>query len=265
MAWNIFLSKAEREIRIKDLNKVAEYLAIITNHESPKSLIDEASTGLNKFIADLPAERRIALKNKLISDSILDTAEQEKNAEIFKKFGLAENKSLKEMIFHFFGMDDNWPVWRNLLGGLMVHSPEYPTYFIPAFTQAKAAGEAKDLKKGEGVRGLLTGALEGIAVGALVSGKKLKFGEMGPYILMGAGLQYFSSKVFPWLGEKMGRQIYNNKKRLNFVNLEEKIAVKLPKDENLSTNLEKPSTSKPGFAGRSLYKNQYNNAGNLKV
>lgn len=114
----------------------------------------------------------------------------------------------KKVIFNFFGMNKTWPIWRNLAGGLMVHSPEYPTYFIPAYTQAKASGEAKDLKKGEGPRGLITGGLEGVAVGALVSGRHLHWKQMGPYILLGAGLQYFSSKFFPWLGEKMGREIY---------------------------------------------------------
>lgn len=197
----------------------------------------------------------------LLSQNALEKIEKH------KMINLKDKKSLKEMFYHFFGMDEHWPIWRNLLGGFMVHSPEYPTYFIPAFTQASATGEAKDLKKGEGFRGILTGALEGIAVGALVSGRRLKFSEMGPYILMGAGLQYFSSKFFPWIGEKMGRQVYNNKKLLNFVSPDEKIAVKLPEDENSSSGQDKPNVSKPEFSGKNLYKNPYKNTygGNLKI
>lgn len=143
-----------------------------------------------------------ALKKDIFSEDAKAAAKLEK----IGKHDFAHHS--KEMIFNFFGMNHNWSLGRNLLGGLMVHCPEYPTYFIPAFTQAKATGEATELKKGEGPRGIITGGLEGIAVGALVSGEMLRPREMGPYILLGAGLQLFSSKVFPWLGEKLGRQIY---------------------------------------------------------
>lgn len=125
-----------------------------------------------------------------------------------KKPGFSADKSWKDIVFHFFAMNENWPVGRCLMGAFMVHLPEYPTYIIPAFSQAKATGEAKELKKGEGIRGLLTGGLEGVAIGALVSGQNIKIKEMGPYILLGAGLQLFSSTVFPWVGEKIGRSVY---------------------------------------------------------
>lgn len=117
-------------------------------------------------------------------------------------------KSIKEIFYNFLGMNEDWHVGRNILGGFMVHAPEYPTYIIPAYTQAKATGDASSLKRGEGPRGLITGMLEGVAVGALVSGKKLNPKEMGPYILLGAGMQLFSATVFPWLGEKIGQYEY---------------------------------------------------------
>lgn len=126
-------------------------------------------------------------------------------------------KKIKQIFYEFFGMRKNWNWKRNVLGLFMVHAPEYPTYLIPAYTQAKATGSAKDLKKGEGLRGVLTGMLEGLAVGALVSGEKLKLKEMIPFIALGAGLQYFSSQFFPWIAEKVGKYNYlkNQKKLLN--------------------------------------------------
>lgn len=197
-----FLEKAENKIRNENLNKAAENLAILMDHTKSKKEIEDAAINFNSLFKNQTPERRAALKQKTCSDPILDSANG-------KDFKLPESKNAKDIIFHFFGMDENWPIWRSLLGGFLVHSPEYPTYFIPAFTQAKATGDAKELKKGEGPRGLITGGLEGVAVGALVSGKNIwNPREMLPYIVLGAALQLFSSKVFPWIGEKTGRLVY---------------------------------------------------------
>lgn len=145
---------------------------------------------------------------------------------------IKSDKGPKDIFYNFFGMDETWPLWRNVMGLVMVHSPEYPTYFIPAYTQSKATGEAGDLKKGEGPRGLITGGLEGIAVGALVSGRKLKFKEMVPYIGLGMGLQMISCTVFPWLGEKMGRNIYNKNNPSEALNTPSKVTLVQQRDNS---------------------------------
>ena len=145
----------------------------------------------------------------------------------------------------------------------MVHSPEYPTYFIPAFTQAKANGDAGDLKKGEGVRGIITGCMEGIAVGAIVSGKSFKMKEMAPYMACGAALQYFSCKVFPLLGEKCGKIIYKNnlaknQKTATSLNIVSPSSKENPVIKNVAT-----STLATMFKGN--YKNHMTNSGALKI
>lgn len=200
-----------------------------------------------KEYALLGKEEQRVLRKSLFSEDAREVLKENNNPDFQSK------KSWKELLFNFFGMNDHWPLKRNLLGAFMVHCPEYPTYFIPAYSQAKAKGEAQDLKKGEGYRGAIVGGLEGVAVGALVSGKKLKFGEMIPYILLGMGLQYFSSKVFPWLGEKLGRMVYER-------NLNKKQNNPPPKKEVAAL------PSKTTFKGFPLYnKSQINTSGNLKI
>lgn len=148
--------------------------------------------------------------NKFPNKDIRDYVFSSDFIDLANKEGVVdkEHKNAKEIFFEFFGMNKFWNTWRNVGGLLMVHCPEWPTYFIPAFTQAKASGTAHDMKKGEIPRGLITGALEGLAVGALVSGEKLKPREMGPYVILGAGLQLFSCLFFPWVGEKVGKSVY---------------------------------------------------------
>lgn len=165
--------------------------------------------------------------------------------------GTPTPKNTREILLHFFGMNENWKLGRNLLGGLMVHSPEYPTYFIPAYTQAKATGDAKELKKGEGPRGLITGGLEGVAVGALVSGEMLKPKEMIPYIILGAALQFFSSKFFPWIAEKLGKMQYDK------ANAKQELQKKsLNLTENTVENPLRQSMPAPKFNGKpSPYRN----------
>ncbi|MEI8129473.1 MAG: hypothetical protein WCG95_07645 [bacterium] len=177
---------------------------------------------------------------------------------------IKHTKGAKEIFYNFFGMNEHWKTGRNILGMVMVHSPEYPTYFIPAFTQTKETGNSGHIKEGEGIRGLITGGLEGIAVGALVSGAKLKPKEMIPYVILGAGLQYLSGKLFPWLGEKAGLYLYNKKIKQN-PDLAQGVK---PIDTEKSNEqpLSKTSTIKtpnPQFKGRSLYGNF--NSGSLKI
>lgn len=170
----------------------------------PNKMVED----LKMIVKSIPKEKTDLITN-IFSQDALDAIKAENLVTIPK------NKSIKEIVFHFFGMSDNWKLGRNVIGGLMVHSPEYPTYFMPAYTQSKATGDATELKKGEGARGLITGGLEGVAVGALVSGEFIKPQEMVPYIILGAGLQLFSSTVFPWLGEKCGSYIYNKRMKNN--------------------------------------------------
>lgn len=175
-------------------------------------LAAETQKLLNVLIPNLSTNKNVSpqksdLIKRIFSQDALETIKENKLVNI------PEAKSFKEVAMNFFGMNSLWSNPRNWLGFFMVHAPEYPTYLIPAFTQARATGDAKELKKGEGYRGLFTGGLEGIAVGALVSGNKLRTKEMIPYIILGAGLQLFSSKFFPWVAEKAGRAVYNKNLR----------------------------------------------------
>lgn len=118
----------------------------------------------------------------------------------------------KEVANKFFSTDKTWTWTRNILGAAMVYAPEIPAYFIPSYTQAKKTGCAKDLKHGEGIRGILTGGLEGMAVGAIVSGKDMKFSKIAPFIVFGAAIQFMSSLILPKIGERVGAFAYNKRK-----------------------------------------------------
>lgn len=166
----------------------------------PKKSVEYLKTAIDA----IPNKSQELFKELLSSDAL-------EAAQKYKMINIETTKSLKEVFYNFFGMNKHWNWKRNVAGIFMVHCPEYPTYFIPSFTQAQATGDASELKKGEGPRGLITGGLEGIAVGALVSGEFLKPREMVPYIALGMGLQYFSCKFFPWLGEKIGGYLYKKK------------------------------------------------------
>lgn len=122
------------------------------------------------------------------------------------------HQMLHNTAYKYLGMVDK-PNYlrRNIIGAFLVTLPEVPTYFIPAFTQAKATGTAKDIKKNEGARGLLTGSLEGLAVGAIVGNEQLCFESAIPFMLFGAAMQFVSSKVFPIVGESLGKLLYKGK------------------------------------------------------
>lgn len=204
----------------------------------------------------------IVINNHSNPAEALKALTSQDSLEIIEKSGSIKlgKDSPWDIVQHFFGMNKYWPTWRNVLGVIMVHCPEYPTYFIPAFTQAKQTGDAKELKKGEGPRGLITGGLEGIAVGALVSGEKLSAKTMIPYIFLGAGLQLISSLVFPWLGEKIGKYLYNK-------NINEK-ANEITPSSDISVNKDQTLTQAPNsntvqFKARLPYNKIYN--GNLKI
>lgn len=190
--------------------KWSEFFANKSRLENNK-ILDQISVELLNCVNDstiyknLCKEDQKVLKKRVFSDDL-------KNIYIKKELGGFEpSKTRGEIFYNFFGMNKNWKTGRNILGLVMVHCPEYPTYFIPTYSQTSQTGNPGHVKKGEKIRGLLTGGLEGLAVGALVSGEKLKGREMVPYIALGAGLQLLSSLLFPWLGEIVGKRVYKNR------------------------------------------------------
>lgn len=176
-----------------------------------------------------------------------------------KMYDVKTTKNLKEIFFNFFGMNKNWKLGRNIGGMFMVHCPEYPTYFIPSFSQSKDTGEASHVKKGEIPRGLITGGLEGIAVGALVSGEKLRGKEMIPYVFLGAGLQLISCTLFPWLGEKCGKYLYNKKMIKQGLNPNSKPEIQ----PETKTNVGGKDSAKTSFSGQNAYPKIY--SGSLRI
>lgn len=163
----------------------------------------ETMTDNERMAYDIPKDK--LSKIKLLSHENIETLRSNKFVNIKVEEGW------KDILSNFFGMHENWPVGRNSLGCFLVGLPEYPAYFIPAFTQAKNTGDAHELKKGEGTRGLITGGLEGIAVGALVSGRDISVKGLLPYVCLGMAMQFSSSKLFPVLGEKAGQILYRKK------------------------------------------------------
>jgi len=221
-------------------------------------LVPELETATDKMAFKIPKETLKLLKDTL-SPEALDIITNNKLANIE-----SETKSVKDIFYNFFAMNENWPLGRNIVGGLMVHCPEWPTYFIPSYTQAKATGDAGDLKKGEGARGIITGGLEGIAVGALVSGRVLKIKEMVPYIILGAALQLFSSKLFPWLGEKVGRVQYDKLHPKPKGDIVEKTTMPVNKPANFAAKpIQNPMAKSPAFKSKSLYSS--NSSNRMKV
>ena len=218
--------------------------------------VEKTESIIKAFFSDSSNEEKLKAVNDLKNDTDMHKSLLTEDAlDAVEKIvpSLNGSKGPMQIIYNFFGMNRNWGLSRNLFGGFLVHSPEYPTYFIPAYTQAKATGNAGDLKKGEGIRGLITGGLEGIAVGALVSGRRLKPGEMVPYLLLGAGLQYISSKVFPWLGEKAGQRVYKNNLKTSGKNHVQKA----PNVSDTTDNIA------PKFSG--IYNYGFNPKNNLKI
>lgn len=234
-----WLNKLEVDRTLRE-NKVKIFIKNFFNAKTPEELWE----------ASIPIKTSTEMHKPIFTEDAQDYIPKSAIENMDK--AKTHTKAMK-IIYNFFGMNRDWKLGRNLLGGFLVHSPEYPTYFIPAYTQTKATGDADDLKKGEGPRGLLTGALEGVAVGALVSGKTLKPGEMIPYMLLGAGLQFLSSKFFPWLAEKVGKRVYNKRLHMFGQNPVQKI--------NEAENTVKPPT--PKFSG--MYNYGFNPKGNLKI
>lgn len=162
-----------------------------------------------KVAAKAIQEHGGCIKQKFFSDEAWETIKG-------LKLGASESGAFfskaKQVVGKFFSIDGSWSWGRNLLGAFLVYCPEIPAYFIPSYTQAKKTGSAKDLKHGEGVRGLITGGLEGLAVGAIVSGKKMSAQKIAPYFVLGATIQFMSSLILPKIGEKVGTFVYNKHK-----------------------------------------------------
>lgn len=152
---------------------------------------------------------------------------------------IPENMSntLKKTFMKFLSFVPKAGLKRNVLGPLFVILPEIPAYLIPAYSEAKSTGSAENVKKGEGARGLLTGAFEGLAVGAIVSapeeketiinnvkktvqasvkdaGMDLSYKKIIPFVIVAAGVQFISSKIFPIIGEKLGQSLYTKNQSL---------------------------------------------------
>lgn len=122
------------------------------------------------------------------------------------------SNTFKNVFNEFFSTKKEWTMRRNIIGAFLVYLPEIPAYFIPSYTQSKNTGCAKDLKHGEGIRGLLTGGLEGMAVGAIVSKEHIRAGKIIPFAIFGAAVQLMSSLILPKIGEKVGTFVYNKRK-----------------------------------------------------
>lgn len=193
-------------------------------------------------------EEQIKQIKLVFSEEVLEEIKKHKLAN------LDSTKTLKEVFYYYFGMGENWHFSRNLLGMFLVQLPEYPSYLIPSYTQAKATGNATILKKTEGIRGVFTGCLEGIAVGALFSGERLKPKEMVPFIALGIAMQYISSKVFPFIAEKVGKRVYES----NLKTGADVSFTGLPKRPEL---IKKQTTPGQIFT----YSSQINFKGNLKI
>jgi len=219
--------------------------------ESIKSATDVMYKTLSesKFFKSLNNEEKYKVIKGTFSDNGQDNLQKNNHFNPMSKIG--------DLWKNYFGMDESWSFGRNALAFMLVQLPEVPAYFIPAYTQAKNAGDAKALKKGEGYRGLMSGALEGLAVGAIVSGKNMKFGkEMIPYVCIGASMQFLSSKIFPWVGEKFGSLQYvkkASKAALN-ANMTSQQLEKVP-----VTTQQKRVIQKPQIQG------QYTNSSNMKI
>lgn len=228
-----------------------------------------------KTVVNTAKENGHSVNHELLSKEASNAVKQHKfenddGGDLFSK--------AKQVVSKFFSINEDWNWKRNLKGAFLVYLPEIPTYFIPSYTQSKKTGCAKDLKHGEGIRGLLTGMLEGVAVGAIVSGKDMKAGKIVPFALLGAAIQLMSSLTLPKVGEKVGTFVYNKRKYAE--KLEEIIDIPFgnePTPEQLKT-LQKPqtpaqltapqkpqapNTNQPQFKGAMPY-NQFNR-GSLRV
>lgn len=221
------------------------------------TLIKAESDSL-KIAAKAIQEHGGCIKQKFFSDEAWATIkglklDASESGDFFSK--------AKQVVGKFFSIDEGWSWKRNLLGAFLVYLPEIPAYFIPSYTQAKNTGGAKDLKHGEGIRGLITGALEGLAVGAIVSGKKMSFEKIAPFALFGAVVQLFSSLTLPIIGEKVGAFAYNKRKYAE--KLEEIIDIPFTGDQTQPTQLANPNSNQPQFKGAMPYAKPY--SGSLKI
>lgn len=205
------------------------------------TLQENISNSLKKIInPNVIPKHDVKTIKALFKDDVLEEIGKKGLADLKEQKSLSEGA--KKVVGKFFSIDENWSWKRNLFGAFLVYCPEIPAYFIPSYTQAKNTGCAKDLKHGEGVRGLVTGGLEGLAVGAIVSGKDMTARKIAPYFVLGAAIQFMSSLILPKVGEKVGTFVYNKRKYAE--KLEEIIDIPFgnePTAEQL-TALQKPQT-----------------------
>lgn len=216
--------------------------------------LNKETVGVLSTVVDAMPKKSQELMRDIFSQDALEVIKND------KMYDVKTTKNLKEVFFNFFGMNKNWKWGRNIGGMFMVHCPEYPTYFIPSYSQSKDTGEASHVKKGEIPRGLITGGLEGIAVGALVSGEILRPKEMIPYVFLGAGLQMISCTLFPWLGEKCGKYLYN--KKMNKQGLSNS-KPEMQATTTPVTHVGGKDDAKTNFSGKNTYPKLY--SGSLRI
>ncbi|OGI19919.1 MAG: hypothetical protein A2287_10060 [Candidatus Melainabacteria bacterium RIFOXYA12_FULL_32_12] len=98
---------------------------------------------------------------------------------------------------------------ENAVAAALTFAPNIPAYLMPSYFQASKAGNAENIEKSEGLRGIITGGLDGAVIGALTARKKaLTPKRISIFIGIGALLDYISSRILPPLGEKLGKKVY---------------------------------------------------------
>lgn len=123
---------------------------------------------------------------------------------------------IRSTLHEAYGIAEKTPLRKNAIAATICYLPCIPNYMIPAYSQTVETGSAKGVKKREGLRGILTGALDGAAIGAITArGMKLTFKRVAVFAAVMACADYISSKFLPILGEKLGKMVYNMKQKKN--------------------------------------------------
>ena len=125
-------------------------------------------------------------------------------------------KLIQTSIYESLGIMSGKNGKRNAIAAALTFAPNIPSYVIPAYSQASKTGDAENIEKLEGIRGVLTGGLDGAAIGALTARKNgLTAQRIGIFIGIGALLDYISSTILPPLGERLGKKVYQLKQDKN--------------------------------------------------
>jgi len=121
---------------------------------------------------------------------------------------------LKTATHQTFGIDPTKNLTRNAVATILVMAPNIPTYFIPSYSEAVKTGSAKNVKKNEGLRGILTGGMDGAAAGALTAiGQKITFKRIAVFTALGMVIDWVASKVLSNMGKSVGITIYRKNRK----------------------------------------------------